>query len=184
MTDKFGWLIREPKEMSNCKSIDKSSQDSEVTNSDTSESSSGEDEEVSGIVKPDVKLDIEKIYGKLEGCTFRGAFDKRVEMEQFRLPEVTSRPVYKVKDGPTNNLLAEIYKNMRDLEKRIGGREIWKGITSHGVGSYKLWATENSVDYSDSGVYHIPAGGVEVIMSDMLMNYQAVVNITVQEYQQ
>ena len=181
-------LISGPKEMN--KSLDKSSQDSEVVNSDTSESSSGEDEEVSGIVKPEVKPycklvnDVEKIYSKLEGCTFRGDFDKRVEMEQFRLPEVTSRPVYIVIDGPTNILLNEIYKNMRDLEKRVGGREIWKGITTHGMGSYKLWGTANSVDYSDSGMYHIPAGGVEVIVSDMLMKYQAMVNITVLEYQQ
>ena len=174
-------LISGPEEMN--KSLDNSSQDSEVVNSDTSESSSGEDEEVSEIVKPLVN-DVEKIYSKLEGCTFRGAFDKRVEMEQFRLPEITSRPVYKVMDGPTNNLLNEIYKNMRDLEERVGGREIWKGITTRGMGSYKLWGTTNSVDYSDSGKYHIPAGGVEVIVSDILMKYQAMVNITVQEYQQ
>ena len=45
----------------------------------------------------------------------------------------------------------------------------------------RLWGTEKSVDFSNSGTYHIPMGGIEVIVSDTLVDYHAIVNITVEE---
>ena len=155
----------------------KSSQDSQVVKSDTSESSSSEDEEDT---KSSIKFRIEKIYSKLEDLTFQATYDKRVEMAQYRLPEAIRRPVYEVMDRPTNDLLGEIHTKMKELNKEIGGREIWKGITSYGH-CYKLWGTEQSADHSNSGMYYIPIGGIEVIVSDTLEKYRAIVNITILE---
>lgn len=141
-------------------------------------SSATEDEEEDPQI--DIKSSIEEIYSKLEGSTFQGVFDNRVSMTQFRLREPTSRPVYKVRDEATNGLVRKIHDKVIALNKEVGGKEIWKGITRDGL-HYKLWGTEQSVGHTDSGMYHIPVGGIEVIVTDTLMNYQAIVNITVQE---
>ena len=161
----------------------KSSQHSKIVNndleSDTSGSSSSEDEDDDS--ESTIKSSIEKIYSKLEGITFQGAFENRVTMTQIRLLEPTSRPVYEVMDRSTNYLLGEIYDNMKTFNKQVGGKEIWKGITSAGLHCYKLWGTEQSVGHSSTGMYYIPIGGIEVIVTDTLVKYQAIVNITVQE---
>ena len=147
-------------------------------NRDTSETSSSEGEEDDS--KTSIKSSIEKIYSKLEGLTFQGAFENFVLMTQFRRLEPSSRPVYEVTDKSTNELLGKVYDNMIALNKEVGGKEIWKGITRDAYGlRYKLWGSEQSVGYTNSGTYHIPVGGIDVIISDTLMKYQAIVNITV-----
>ena len=165
----------------------KSSQDSEVT--ETSETSSSEEDEdidaKSGIKsKCTVKSRIEEMYSKLEGLDFEGVFEKRREMGQFRQPAPTQRPVYKVTDKCVSDLLVDIHRKVSDLEtelnkKELRGKEIWKGITTWG--DVKLWGTEKSMDSSSSGTYHIPIGGIEVIVSGTLVDYHAIVNITVVE---
>lgn len=97
-------------------------------------------------------------------------------MRQYRLPEPTKHPVYKVTDANTKDVLSRVYGKMIALEGELEGKEIWKGITISG-GTYKLWGTEKSVDFSNSGVYRI--GGIEAIVSNTLKAYQAIVNITV-----
>ena len=119
---------------------------------------------------------IKEMYKKLEGSTFKAVSDGAGTMRQFYLNVPRTRPVYLVKDTYTNNVLEEIYRNMRALEREYGG-EIWKGITTSG-GTYRLWGTEGSIGVSDDGVYRIPSGGVEVI-ANRTVDYLAVVNITV-----
>ena len=123
---------------------------------------------------------IKEIYNKLEGLTFRALFDDVVTMRRFLLSVPRRRPVYLVKDTHTNNVLDEIYRDMRSLERELGGKEIWKGITTASGGTYKLWGTEESVGVSGHGVYYIPIGGVEVIVN-RTVDYQAIVNITVEK---
>ena len=55
--------------------------------------------------------------------------------------------------------------------------KIWKGIIKSGD-MHKIWRAEKSVKY-EADKYHIPFGGIEVVVSDTLVNYQAIVNITV-----
>ena len=122
---------------------------------------------------------IKEIYKRLEGLTFKAISDGDGPMKQFYLRVPRRRPVYSVMDTSTNNVLEEIYRNMKTLEREYEG-EIWKGITISDRGTYKLWGTEHSVDVSSNGVYHIPSDGVEVI-ANRTMNYLAVVNITVEK---
>ena len=95
----------------------KSSQSSQSVADTTSDSCSSEDEQ--GDSKIGIKERIEKIYNKLEGVTFKGVFEKRVEMTQFRLPEPVNRPVYRVVDGDMTDLLAQIRQKMEDLEEEL-----------------------------------------------------------------
>lgn len=125
----------------------------------------------------DITARIREIYSELEGVTFSAVFEDRVQMELFRLPAHAMRPVYRVKDEVTRLVLRKIHSNMRILENKLG-EEIWKGITTSG-GGCKLWGTEESVDDSDDGTYHIPVGGIEVIL-DGVVKYAAIVNITVE----
>ena len=120
---------------------------------------------------------IKEIYSRLEDLTFKANFDRYVQMRKFLLQQPTSRPVYAVTDRSTSELLEEIHRNIRALERELGGREIWKGITVYG-GIYKLWATPESLGYNKDGIYHIPVGGIEVI-ADATVDYRALVNITV-----
>ena len=153
----------------------KSSQDSQ---SDTSESSSSELDE-DDFSEWSIKSHIEKIYSKLEGLTFQGTFEGQFAMAQYRLPQPTIRPVYKIKDRLANDVLAKVFHGVSTLERKIGGKEIWKGITTSGD-LYELWGTEKSVINKEVDEYHIPHGGIEVIVSDTLIKYQAIVNITVE----
>ena len=155
---------------------------------DTSESSSSEEDEDDDTKsgnkpKGTIKSRIEKMYNELEDLDFTGEFVKRMEMTQIRLPVPTKRPVYKVTDTSISDRLVTIYNNVSDLETELqtelGGKEIWKGITIWG--DVKLYGTEKSVDRSSNGMYHIPIGGIEVIISDTLVAYRAIVNITVEE---
>ena len=164
----------------------KSSQDSEVTEtSETSSSEEDEDNDTKSGIKSNstVKSRIEEMYSKLEGLDFKGVFEKRKEMSQFRLPAPTQRPVYKVTDKCVSDLLLDIHRNVSEVEielkRELGGKEIWKGITTRG--DVRLWGTEKSVDYCSSGTYHVPVGGIEVVVSDTLVDYHAIVNITVEE---
>ena len=152
----------------------KSPQDSQ---SDTSESSSSEDE--NDLTESSIKSRIEKIYSKLEGLTFQGTFDGQVSMTRYRQSQPTIRSVYIVKDGLANDVLAEVFHSVSALEGKIGGKEIWKGIIPSGD-MHELWGTEKSVINKEVDEYHIPCGGVEVIVSDTLIKYQAIVNITVE----
>ena len=115
---------------------------------------------------------IKEIYSELEDLTFKADFGGYVQMSSF-----TRRPVYAVTDMSTIELLGEIHRNVRALEREPRGREIWKGITVDG-GIYKLWGTPRSLGYNTDRIYHIPVGGIEVI-ADATVNYQALVNITV-----
>ena len=124
-----------------------------------------------------IKARIKAIYTKLEDLTFKASFEDRVAMKQCRLKVPRYRPVYLVKDIQASKMLDEIYSVMKKLEKTFGGIEIWKGITMTG-GTCKLWGTEESVDHSISGLYHVPVGGIEVIVNRSA-NYLAIVNITV-----
>ena len=45
---------------------------------------------------------------------------------------------------------------------------------------YELWGTEKSVTNKEVYDYHSPHDGIEVIVSDTLVKYQAIVNITVE----
>ena len=156
----------------------KSAQDEVVETSESSSSEEDEDDDTKSGNKS-VKSRIEKTYSKLEDLVFKGVFEKRMEMTQIRLPVPTKRPVYKVTDVNVSDLLVDIHHNMSKLETELGGKEIWKGITTWG--GVRLYGTENSADYSSNGMYHIPIGGIEVIVSDTLMGYPAIVNITVEE---
>ena len=133
-------------------------------------------------VKESQRLDvrIKEIYKNLEGLTFKAVFDGFVTMRQFYLPVPRKRPVYLVRDTSTHNVLEEIYRDTKALEKEYG-REIWKGITTSGD-KYKLWGTEDSTGYNVSNVYYIPSDGVEVI-ANRTVDFLAVVNITVEEGQ-
>lgn len=159
----------------------KSSQNARSETVDTSESSSSEEDEEddsqSGKSSYCIKSHIEKIYNKLEGLKFKGVFERCREMELYRLPEATSRPVYLVTDTSVSDLLDKIYGNMKTLETELG-EEVWKEITT-GSG-YKLWGTEESVEHSSDGMYRIPHGGIEVIVSGTLVKYCAIANITVE----
>ena len=125
----------------------------------------------------EIEVRIRRIYSGLEGLTFRGDFDDRAPMRQFRRREPPSRPVYRVTDTSAREQLEEVHRNMAALERELGGKEIWKGITVRG--GCKLWGSEESVDGSDNGTYHIPVGGIEVIF-DGVVDYRAIVNITVE----
>ena len=124
---------------------------------------------------------IKDIYSRLEDLTFKAIFDGHVQMRQFRLLLPTSRPVYVVTDRCARKLLGEIRRDLIALENELGGREIWKGITVSGS-TYKLWGTAMSEGYSNGGVYHIPVGGIEVIVG-ATANYLALVNVTVEQGQ-
>lgn len=153
----------------------KSSQDSQ---SDTSESGSSEDDD--DLSESSVKSCLEKIYGELEGLTFQGTFEGQVSMTRYRQSQPTIRPVYKVNDEVANDLLARVFHRVSTLERKISGKEIWKGITTSDLDDmYELWGTEKSVTEKEVDEYHIPPGGIEVIVSDTLIKYQAIVNITV-----
>ena len=122
-----------------------------------------------------IKDRIKDIYSKLEDLTFKGSFQKRVTMEQFRLKVPRTRPVYVVKDHDGVKVLDKIYREIKEFERSLGGREVWKGITRSGD-TYKLWGTEYSADRSFNGVYHVV--GIEVIVN-CTEKYRAVVNISV-----
>ena len=125
---------------------------------------------------------IKDIYSRLEDLTFKATFDGYVQMRQFRLLLPTSRPVYLVTDRCARKLLGEIRRNLIALENELGGREIWKGITVSGS-FYKLWGTAMSEgSYSNGGIYHIPVGGIEVVVG-ATADYLALVNVTVEQGQ-
>ena len=145
-----------------------SSQDCQVVKSDTSESGSSEDEDEDS--ECSIKSRIEKIYSGLEGLTFKGTFEGPVEMGMHRS---TERPTYIVTDRDANKVFGKIYRKMK------GRQNVWKGINTRG-NMYILYGTEKSVRNKGDGVYHIPIGGVEVIVSKTLVKYQAIVNITVE----
>ena len=124
---------------------------------------------------------IKDIYSRLQDLTFKATFDGYAQMRQFRLLLPTSRPVYVVTDRCATKLLGEIRRNLIALENELGGREIWKGITVSGS-IYKLWGTPMSEGYSNGGVYHIPVGGIEVVVG-ATADYLALVNVTVEQGQ-
>ena len=76
---------------------------------------------------------VKEIYNKLEGLTFKAIFNGTTAMRQFLLSVPRRRPVYLVTDTHAKNVLTEIYRNMRALEVKLGGKEIWKGITTSGI---------------------------------------------------
>ena len=139
--------------------------------SDTSESSSSEDE--NDLTESSIKSRIEKIYSKLEGLTFQGTFEGQVPMTRYRQSQATIRSVYIVKDRLANDVLEEVFHSVSALEGKIGGKEIWKGITTSGD-MHELWGTEKSVINKEVDEYHIPHGGIEVIVSDTLIKYEAI----------
>ena len=113
--------------------------------------------------------------------TFQGTFEGQVPMTRYRQSQPTNRLVYNVEDRSANDLLARVFHHVSALEKKIGGKEIWKGITASDLDDvYELWGTEKSVTNKEVDEYHIPHGGIEVIVSDTLIKYQAIVNITVE----
>ena len=122
-----------------------------------------------------IKGRIKAIYSKLEGLTFNGSFQNRGVMEKFRLKVPRTRPVYVVK-GHGVKVLDEIYREIKEFERSLGGKEIWKGITKSGD-TYKLWGTEYSANHSNDGFYHVV--DIEVIVN-RTEKYRAVVNICVE----
>ena len=134
----------------------------EVSDTSVTSSSSSDDDDSEDISKSH----IEKVYSKLEGLTFEGTFEGYVETGS------TKRPTYLVTDKAPNGVLSRICHKMK--RKRI-----WKGITTSGD-MHVLYGTQDSVEHKKDGMYHIPVGGVQVIVSDRLILNQAMVNITVE----
>ena len=133
-----------------------------------SDTSSSEDEDEDS--ECSIKSHIEKIYSGLEGLTFKGTFEGCMKMG---IHQPTKRPKYMVTDRAANDVFGKIYHKMK------GRRNVWKGISTWG-NMYILYGTEKSVRSKGDGMYHIPIGGIEVIVSDTLVKYDAIVNITVE----